>query len=173
MICLSPGTSEKTAQTNLPDWISTWAYQKPPPWSPSQSKCRTIRTLACSLVEGIASTAVPKLLFRYSLSPKWPFWTAAILDCISGIYGNYMRNHAMISGTEPKVSSPRLSKWHLHFQAEHASGVSKSGNPSLRPSKRKWTAGKPPASAVPNVGVSHGIARYHWSRFKRSLNFWS
>ena len=37
-----------------------------------------------------------QIVFRCSLSPKWPFWSAAILDCLIGIYGN----HAMILGNQ-------------------------------------------------------------------------
>ena len=47
---------------NQPDGVSTWACQKPPPWSPSQLKLRTIRTHTCSMVEGITSIAVTKIV---------------------------------------------------------------------------------------------------------------
>ena len=95
----------KNGKTNLRDWLSTWAYQKQPPWSLSQSKCRTIRT--ARLLVGwrhYFNHSHQIVLLRCSLSPKWQFWTAAILDCIIGIYGNH-ENHAMILGTELNLTN--------------------------------------------------------------------
>ena len=52
------------------------------PDHPSNQKFRTIRTQACSLVEGITSIAVTKIVVSVQLEPKWQFGSAAILDCL-------------------------------------------------------------------------------------------
>ena len=144
--------------------------QKPPPWSPFfQSKCRTIRVHACSMVEGIASTAVTKCVVSVQLEPKVAIlkccdfrWPAASLE-----YWN-MRESCHDFKETKMWSSPRFPSGTFNFQAKDASDVIKSGTPSLRPSKRKWTAGRPPASEMGNVRMaSHGFTRWN---LKGSLN---
>ena len=151
---------DKSAQLwpNQPDWISTWACRNHhPDDSPNQNF--TIRMHACSMVEGITSTAVTKVVFRWpmQLEPKWQFWSAAILVCIIGKY----KNHALILGT--KLVFTEVPSNTFTFKRNMPSDVIKSGNPSqsVLPSG-KWTAGKRRrTSAMPNLGVSHGITSSH------------
>ena len=133
----------KNSKTNLPDWLSTH------PDTRSQSKCRTIRTLACSLVEGITSTAVTKLyqiVASVQLEPK-----VAILNCCDfrlhhwNIYGNHME--IMPWFWEPNLTWLHHwgSEWHLRVQAKHASmSSSLAPHHSVLPSwVNSWKAPRP------------------------------
>ena len=61
------------------------------------------------------------------------------------------------------------SEWHLRVQAKHESMSSSLPFPSPRPSELSEQLES--TSAMLNLGVSHGIAWYHPSNLKSSLNF--
>ena len=108
------------------------------------------------------------MLFRCSLSPKWPFWTAAILDCIIGIL--YMEiiwkschdfgNRTKLDFTIEVPSGTFVFKQNMH-RCHQVFPIT----PSFR---AEWTAGKHLGHAKPR-----GIAWYHPSNLKSSLNFWT
>ena len=158
MICLSPGTSDKTArQIYRIDFQPTLIH------APNQNVVPSERH-ACSLVEGIASTAVTKLyqlVASVQLEPKvailkcgdfrWP--SASLEYCIWG-------NHAMILRKPKRVFTevfqvaPSFSKRNMHPMSSSLA--------THRSFRQRWAAGKQPASAVPNVGIAwyHCITRH-------------
>ena len=137
------GKNGKTNSTGL-TFNLDWAYQKPPPWSPCQSKCRTIRTLACSLVEGIASTAVTKIVVSVQLEPKM-----AILRCcdfrlpaawLENRWESF-RNHAMLLGNQTCLQRGFLSGTFVFKQNMHLMSSSLATHHSVLPAKvNSWKA---------------------------------
>ena len=122
MICLSPGTSEKTArQIYGIDFQPGLTRNQHPHHPPNQNVVPSERH-ACSLVEGIASIAVTKLCcFGAAWAQSGHSECAAILDCIIGIYGNHMEIMPWFWETNLTWLHHWGSEWHLRVQAKHAS----------------------------------------------------
>ena len=76
-----------------------------------------------------------QIAFSVPLEPKWPFWTAAILDCIIGIDGN----HAMILETK-RVFTEVLSGTFIFKRNIHTSMSSSLPHHSVLPGVKRWKA---------------------------------
>ena len=93
----------------------------------------------------------PNCVASVQLEPKWPFWSAAILDCLlhpwNTVYEGIMpwfRETKLVFMEVP--SGAFIFKRRMHPMSSSLA--------THRSFQAEWTARKQPASAVPNVGIA-------------------
>ena len=167
MICLSPGTSENRArQIYRIDFQPGLTRNQHPDHPPNQNVVPSERS-PVRWLKALLQQQSPNCVASVQLEPK-----VAILNCCDfrlhhwNTWKSY-GNHAMILGTELNLTSPLRFRVAPSCSSKTCIDVIKSF-PSLRPSLSEQLES---TSAMLNLGVSHGIAWYHPSNLKSSLNF--
>ena len=167
MICSSPGTSEKTArQIYWIDFQPGLTRNHHPDHPPNQNVVPSERS-PVRWLKALLQQQLPNCCFRAAWaqsghSEPLGYWIAW---CILGIlytreschdFQETKRVFTEVFQVAPSFPSETCIRCHQVFPI----------TPSFQ---AEWTAGKQPASAVPKVGVSHGIAWYHSWSLKGSL----